>query len=130
MRVTVGLIALVAILSPAAAQDGPAPAADAPKGYVRTSETRDCVRPQTIRSIEILNERQALFKMAGGVWLQEPIQCPPLHKLYAFNFKATLSQICASDPIRVVDTRHPVTFVGTCTFRPFQKLTRKSAAAD
>ena len=118
-------IAALLIAAPAVAEDMP----DTPAGYTRTGETTDCLRLVSIQSTEILNDRQILFKVAGGAWLQEPKNCSTLRKHYALSYKTSMSQLCTTDIITLIDASTPESFVGSCSFEPFQKLERAAPPA-
>ncbi len=120
------MIAALMIAGPAFAEDAPG----TPAGYVRTGETSDCLRLASIQSSQILNERQILFTVAGGAWLQEPKNCTPLRKHYALSYTTSMSGLCTTDMITLIDGATPGSIVGSCSFEPFQKLEKTSASAD
>lgn len=99
-------------------------------GYVRTGETENCLRVTQIRSSEILNKHQILFKMQGGhAYLNEP-RCSGLNESLSLSYEVTNNQLCTTTIVKLIDVGSPVSLQGSCLLGPFQKLEKKTADAQ
>ncbi len=108
-----------------------ADATSTPEGYVRTGETENCLRLSRIDTMKILNETQILVTTnAGDAWLQEPRSCSKLRKTYAFLYEASTGDLCDTTFIKLIDPGIAGGFAGSCSFDRFQKLEKKTAAAQ
>lgn len=122
---------LTALLTATTLAAGAALAADAPttpEGYVRTGKSESCLRLNRIDSLKILNQTQILVKTTSGeAWLQEPRSCSKLRKSYTFVYEAPTGDLCDTTIIHLTDSGMPA---GSCVFDKFEKLEKKTAAAD
>lgn len=101
-----------------------------PAGYVRTGETTNCLVNTRIRSSRILNRDQILFEMQGGkTYLTEPKNCR-LRKSHALSYKLTSNQLCTTTIVHLIETGSSTSHQGACILAPFERLEKKTAAAD
>lgn len=129
--ITLGFaVAGLCLAATASAADRNHEDAKALSGYTRTGATENCLRVTNIRSSEILNDHQILFKMSGGdAYLNEPKSCSGLNRSLALNYEVTGSDLCTTTIVKLVDPSSPVPLQGTCTLDAFQKLEKNEASA-
>ena len=127
------VIALAGLAALAPAYAGEAKTA-APElaGFVRTGEMETCLSTHRIDSTKILNKEQILFRMKGGdTYLNEPDSCPGLSKFSALSYEVHASQICNTTIVTLIEPAGTGASVrGSCGLSKFEKLERKTAAAE
>lgn len=110
--------------------------------YERTGKLENCVQLIRIDQTRILDKSTILFEMVGkDAYLNTlPHKCPGLSKHRAIRYETSLSQLCNTDIVTVIDmglatTREaiegfgPGTF-GSCGLGKFELLKKKPAVAD
>lgn len=100
MRALLAFTALVAIATPLQAGRDPVPEARV------TGEARSCIPLRAIRNSNVHSDRVIDFEMNGGkVFRNElPYDCSSLGFEERFSYKTSLSQLCSTDIITVIQS--------------------------
>jgi len=97
--------------------------------YQRTGKFENCIPlGGAIRETKVLDASTLLFYMAGGdVYLNEIPLCPYLEPSYrSFTYDTSLSKLCSTDIITVIDPTSSVPTVGSCGLGRFELLKEKT----
>lgn len=72
--------------------------------YQKTGETRRCLRLTSIKESDVLSDQHILFRMRNGDLFLSTLasRCPRLGYEEAFMYKTSLSSLCDSDIITVL----------------------------
>lgn len=107
------------------------PAPETPAGYVRTGESKTCLRTMNIDSMRIINADQILVKMNNGdTWLQQPRSCSKLRKYYTFVYDTVGGELCDTTGVTLHSSAADFAFAGVCIFDKFEKLEKQAAEAN
>lgn len=99
------------------------------KGYSRTGEMSNCIDSRRLDQVKILNKTQILFEMIDGrYYLNEPVRCPSLRKNYALKYDVTVSQICNTTIVTLLDTGGGLHTMGSCGLGQFERVEKNVAA--
>jgi hypothetical protein len=92
--------------------------------YRRTGTREACIPLGAIRETKVLGDSSVLFHMAGGAaYLNEmPQPCPILDPHRSFIYDTSLSKLCNTDIITVIDPGSSVPKLGTCGLGQFELL--------
>jgi len=131
MKTSILAIAITALAFTGAAHAKKVSKEEALSKFERTGETQNCVPLQQIDSTDILDDKTILFKMKGrDYYLNElPYQCPQLEFQDAFSYKTSVSQLCNTDIITVLDTATPQR-LASCGLGKFEKLNERDETAE
>lgn len=127
MKTSILAIAAVALAFTSAAHAQRASKEEVLAKYERTGEMQNCVPLIQIDSTDILDDQTILFRMKGKTtYLNElPYRCPQLKSQDAFSYKTSISQLCNTDIITVLDTMTPQR-LASCGLGKFEKLNEKA----
>lgn len=94
------------------------------EGYTRTGTLQPCVPLGNIKSTKVLDDSSILFYMNGGTaYLNElPDRCGPLGRYKSITYSTSLSKLCNTDVIDVIDAGSSVPKLGTCGLGQFETL--------
>ena len=127
MRRMILATALVLLSVGAMAQTEPSYKDKVLEGYIRTGTRETCIPINSIKSTKILDYSNILFYTNGGpVYLNElPKQCGPLNRCRSITYSTSLSKLCNTDTVDIMDFGSSVPKLGTCGLRQFELLTEK-----
>jgi hypothetical protein len=97
--------------------------------YRRTGKFENCIPlGGAIQGTKVLDASSLLFDMAGGdVYLNEIPLCPYLEPSYrSFTYDTSLSKLCNTDIITVIDPSSSVPTIGSCGLGRFELLKEKT----
>jgi Family of unknown function (DUF6491) len=102
------------------------------EGYTRTGTREACVPLSNIKSTKILDDSSILFYMNNGTaYLNElPDRCGPLNRYRSITYTTSLSKLCNTDVIDVIDAGSPVPKLGTCGLGQFELLAESKRAGQ
>jgi len=94
------------------------------EGYVRTGTLEACIPLSSIKSTKVLDDSTILFySNGGGAYLNElPDRCGPLDRNKSITYSTSLSKLCNTDIINVMDFSSSVPKLGTCGLGQFEIL--------
>jgi len=114
------LALLLSCAAALAAEDGGGEAAGA-----RPEGAENCVSLQAIRSTRIVDDQTIIFYMrAGDIYINRlPRRCPGLRRSDGYSYETSLTQLCNTDIIRVLERfggalPRPTTACGLGFFQP------------
>jgi hypothetical protein len=131
MKTSILAIAITALAFTGAAHAARQSKDEVMSKYQRTGEVQNCVPLQAIDSTDVLDDKTILFKMKGkDTYVNElPYQCPQLKSQDAFSYKTSVSQLCNTDIITVIDTAVPQR-LASCGLGKFEKLSDKAEKSE
>ena len=97
--------------------------------YTVTGETEQCLSLTSIRQSKPLDDYNILFETRGGeTYLSRlPTRCSGLGFERAFTYSTSLTKLCSTDIITVIDSTNPSFRRGSCGLGVFEKLEEKPA---
>lgn len=126
-RVAASLIAGVVIVASADAGTANSKALD---NFDRTGEAVNCVDSRSV-DITPVGERTLLVKSGSNYFVNETHgKCARIYdKFTRIELNLFSTQICSGEILKVVHQTNG-TYLGSCSFGEFEKLTKKPAAAE
>ena len=97
--------------------------------YNVTGETEQCLSLTSIRQSKPLDDYNILFETRGNeTYLSRlPTRCSGLGFNRAFTYSTSLTKLCNTDIITVIDSNNPSSRRGSCGLGIFEKLEEKSS---
>ena len=95
--------------------------------YIATGETQQCLNLSSIKQTKPLDDWNILFEVRGGdTYLSRlPTRCSGLGFNRAFTYATSLTKLCNTDIITVIDSTNPSFRRGSCGLGMFEKLEEK-----
>ena len=95
--------------------------------YDVTGETEQCLSLASIKQSKPLDDYNILFETRGNeTYLSRlPTRCSGLGFERAFTYSTSLTKLCSTDIITVIDSTNPSFRRGSCGLGVFEKLAEK-----
>jgi len=116
----------IGVTIPAVAQD------EDPVVDEADDSTSRCISLRTIRSTDVVDDRNILFHMRGDIVYHNilPRKCNSLAREDRFSYRASVGRLCSNDTINVLYNSGPGLREGNaCQLGIFYKMTREDAKA-
>ena len=128
MSVAMGvtMAAAMGVTIPAVAQD------EDPVIDEADDSTRKCISLRTVRSTDIVDDRNILFHMRGDIVYHNilPRKCNGLAREDRFSYRTTVGRLCSNDLINVLyDDTFGMREGNACQLGVFYEMTREDAKA-